>query len=95
MNQSPPPCVRCTFNWVSIQHAIPPCPPEGVAVSEDEEGGLTVLGTCPVKGEKGVFTHACRAKSGISYCGILGGGNAYAPTDFQTIGNAQFPTPIL
>ena len=38
---------------------IPPCPPEGVSVSEDEEGGLTVLGTCPEKGEKGVFTHAC------------------------------------
>ena len=38
---------------------IPPCPPEAVAVSEDEEGGLTVLGTCPEKGEKGVFTHAC------------------------------------
>ena len=38
---------------------IPPCPPEGVAISEDEEGGLTVLGTCPEKGEKGVFTYAC------------------------------------
>ena len=38
---------------------IPPCPLEGVALSEDEEGGLTVLATCPEKGEKGVFTHAC------------------------------------
>ena len=26
---------------------------------------------------------------------LIGGGNAYAPTDFLTIGNAQFPTPIL
>ena len=49
--------------WVSIAHGftnnitkgmglyihIPPCPPEVVTVSEDEEGGLTVLGTCPEK----------------------------------------------
>ena len=27
---------------------IPPCPPEGVAVSEDEEGAV---GTCPERGE--------------------------------------------
>ena len=26
---------------------------------------------------------------------LIGRGNAYAPTDFLTIGNAQFPTPIL
>ena len=33
--------------------------------------------------------------STVGYYRLIGGGNAYAPTDFLTIGNAQFPTPIL
>ena len=45
---------------------LPPCPPESVAVSEDEEGGLIVLPTCPEKEEKGVFSHACMQLVNIS-----------------------------
>ena len=40
---------------------IPPCPPEGVAVSEDEEGAV---GTCPERGGKGqscqISSRVCR-----------------------------------
>ena len=57
--EHPPPPHWPTGNKNILYNHIPPCPPEGVAVSEDEEGGHTVLGICPEKGEKGVFTHAC------------------------------------
>ena len=37
-----------TLKLMCLYIHIPPCPPEAVAISEDEEG---TVGTCPKRGE--------------------------------------------
>ena len=54
------------WNQMCLYIHIPPCPPEGVAVSEDEEG---VVGTCPERG--GVEMSSSNVQFYISNMSIL------------------------